>query len=70
MQGIFSLCLENQVRTSYYMLTRCTTSSNEDRLRVLEADPTFIEGEPFIITPWFPYFNGAREPVMSIPIWT
>lgn len=42
----------------------------EERLRVLSAEPIIISGKPFIITPWTPTVDKAREQVLSIPVWT
>jgi hypothetical protein len=53
------------VDSLYYLLF----SSPEERSRVLESEPTFFDGQPFIITPWSPTVATAREQVLSIPVW-
>jgi hypothetical protein len=53
------------VDSMYFLLF----SSPEDRSRVLEAEPSFFDGKPFIITPWSPTVASAREQVLSIPVW-
>jgi hypothetical protein len=53
------------VDSLYYLLF----SSPEERSRVLESEPTFFDGQPFIITPWSPTIASVREQVFSIPVW-
>jgi hypothetical protein len=53
------------VDSMYYLLF----SSPEERSRVLESEPSFFDGQPFIITPWSATVASAREQVFSIPVW-
>jgi hypothetical protein len=53
------------IDTMYYL----KFSSSEDRRLVLEAEPSIVDGRPFIVTPWSPTAACAREQVCSIPVW-
>jgi hypothetical protein len=53
------------VDSLYYLLF----SSAEERCRVLESEPSFFDGQPFIITPWSPTVASVRDQVFSIPVW-
>jgi hypothetical protein len=53
------------VDSLYYILF----SSPEERSRVLESEPSFFDGQPFILTPWSPTVASVREQVFSIPVW-
>jgi hypothetical protein len=53
------------IDTMYYL----KFSSSEERRLVLDAEPSFVEGRPFIVTPWSPTVACAREKVFSIPVW-
>lgn len=44
-------------------------SRKEERLRVLEADLSIIAGQSFIITPWSPMVDKAKERILSILVW-
>jgi hypothetical protein len=44
-------------------------SSSEERRQVLDAEPSFVDGRPFIVTPWSSKVACAREQVFSIPVW-
>ena len=53
------------VDSLYYLLF----SSPEERRRVLESEPSFFDGQPFILTPWSPTIASVREQVFSVPVW-
>lgn len=44
-------------------------SRKEERFRVLEADLSVIDGQPFIIILWSPTEDKAKEQILSISVW-
>jgi hypothetical protein len=51
--------------TNFFFKFNC----QEDKLKILKADPTFIRGQMFIITTWKPSFGTVQSQVKYVPIW-